>query len=260
MRGAHRGRPSDTASGTLVDSSSPVDDDTVLPELKGFRPSLEVSMMQGLLSRQAFAALALLCASATLAPWPVDAQPVYTVKPVAQKKINELPPGPLYWRVENFATLADARTAVGPDGWNPASVRYETTTSLIAEVAGKVWLLTLGPKGASTPGGTKVTEVGPVPTVTASEYLLRVNEGSGPPGSQTPVHSHPGSEAFYVVSGELGQRTPHGVMRVQAGNTMNGHEAGIAMQVFNSGTTDLTALIMFVVDAGKPFSVPAKLE
>jgi hypothetical protein len=29
------------------------------------------------------------------------------------------------------------------------------------------------------------------------------------------------------------------------------------MQVFNSGTTDLTALIMFVVDASKPFSVPA---
>jgi hypothetical protein len=32
------------------------------------------------------------------------------------------------------------------------------------------------------------------------------------------------------------------------------------MQVFNSGTTDLTALIMFVVDASKPFSEPAKLK
>jgi hypothetical protein len=41
---------------------------------------------------------------------------------------------------------------------------------------------------------------------------------------------------------------------------MNGHEAGMAMQVFNSGTTDLTALIMFVVDASKPFSIPAKFE
>jgi hypothetical protein len=29
------------------------------------------------------------------------------------------------------------------------------------------------------------------------------------------------------------------------------------MQVFNAGTTDLNALIMFVVDATKPFSVPA---
>jgi hypothetical protein len=32
------------------------------------------------------------------------------------------------------------------------------------------------------------------------------------------------------------------------------------MEVFNGGTTDLTALIMFVVDATKPFSVPAKFE
>jgi hypothetical protein len=33
----------------------------------------------------------------------------------------------------------------------------------------------------------------------------------------------------------------------------------MAMQVYNSGSTDLTALIMFVVDAKKPFSKPAKL-
>jgi len=41
---------------------------------------------------------------------------------------------------------------------------------------------------------------------------------------------------------------------------MNGHQAGTTMEVFNSGTTELTALIMFVVDATEPFSVPAKFE
>jgi hypothetical protein len=65
--------------------------------------------------------------------------------------------------------------------------------------------------------------------------------------------------AFYVVSGKLGQRTPDGTSYVEAGHTMNGHMAGMPMEVFNAGTTDLTALIMFVVDATKPFSVPAKL-
>jgi uncharacterized RmlC-like cupin family protein len=99
-----------------------------------------------------------------------------------------------------------------------------------------------------------------VPAITAPEYLLRLNYGSGPPGAKTPVHSHPGSEAFYVIAGRLGQRTPHGVDYVEAGHTMNGHPAGMPMQVFNAGTTDLTALIMFVVDASKPFSVPAKLK
>ena len=73
------------------------------------------------------------------------------------------------------------------------------------------------------------------------------------------VKTHPGSEAFYVVAGRLGQRTSHGVQHVDAGGTMNGHDPDTPMEVFNSGTTDLTALIMFVVDATRPFSVPAKL-
>jgi quercetin dioxygenase-like cupin family protein len=195
----------------------------------------------------------------SLLPSIASAQEPYVVKPLVQKKIKQLPAGPLYWRVENFATLTDAKAAVGPDGWNPASVRYEATTSLIAELAGRVWVFTLGAKGASTPGGTKVAEIGPVPPITATEYLLRVNHGSGPPGSKTPTHSHPGSEAFYVVSGRLGQRTSKGVAHVEAGHTMNGHEGGLPMEVFNAGTTELTALIMFVVDAGKPFSTPATM-
>ncbi len=225
------------------------------------RLPLAFSMMSlNRFSKQVVASMTLLCAAVWLAQPTAAAPAPYTVKPLAQKKIKGLPAGPLYWRVETFPTLADAKAAVGPDGWNPASVRYETTTSLIVEVAGKVWVLTLGPMGASTPGGSKLAEIGPVPSVPAPEYLLRVNQGSGPPGSETPVHSHPGSEAFYVISGELGQRTPHGVVHVEAGHGMNGHEGGMAMQVFNGGSTDLTALIMFVVDASKPFSEPAKLE
>ncbi|HTT12407.1 MAG TPA: cupin domain-containing protein [Burkholderiaceae bacterium] len=212
-----------------------------------------------ILGRKVAVGIALLCTVAWLAPSSAAATMPYTVKPLAQKKIAELPAGPLYWRVETFPSMDDAKVAVGPDGWNPASVRYETTTSLIVELAGKVWVLTLGPKGASTPGGTKLAEIGPVPSFGASEYLLRVNAGTGPPGAETPVHSHPGSEAFYVIKGELGQRTPHGVLHVEAGHGLNGHEGGMAMQVFNSGSTDLIALIMFVVDARKPFSEPAKL-
>jgi len=208
------------------------------------------------------AGMIVVVASGLLSSLPALAAPEqrYVVEPVAQKKIKELPPGPLYWRVEKFSTLNDARAAVGPDGWNPASVQFETTTSLIAEVAGEVWVVTLGPKGASTPGGTKVAEIGPLPPITASEYLLRLNYGSGPPESKTPVHSHPGSESFYVISGRLGQKSAEGVSYVDAGRTMAGHASGTTMEVFNAGKTDLNALIMFVVDASKPFSVPARFE
>jgi hypothetical protein len=183
----------------------------------------------------------------------------YVVKPIAEMKVKQLPKGPLYWRVESFPTLDQAKAAASDYRWNPDTVTYDGWPSLTAEAAGKAWLFTLGPQGATTPGGTKVAEIGPVPTLTAPEYLLRVNYGNGPPGAKTPVHSHFGSEAFYVIDGKLGQQTPSVTAYVEAGHTMNGHMAGMAMQVFNGGTTDLSALIMFVVDASKPFSVPATL-
>jgi hypothetical protein len=195
-----------------------------------------------------------------LTPASAQAPAKYVVKPITEMKVSQLPPGPLYWRVERFPTLAEAKAAAGASRWNPDTVSYDDSLSLVAEIAGNVWLFTLGAKGGATSGGTRVAEIGPVPSIRASEYLLRVNHGSGPPGSQTRTHSHPGSEAFYVVSGRLGQRTPQGVVHAEAGQVLNGHSPDTPMQVFNSGATDVSALIMFVVDAGRPFSTPAKLE
>ena len=114
----------------------------------------------------------------------------FVVTPVVEQKVKELPAGELYWLVESFPSLADAQATAGP-------------TSLAAEIGGKAWLLTLGGKGAATHGGTKVAEVGPIAPVSAPEYLLRINHAGGPPGAKTPIHSHPGSEAFYVLAGRL---------------------------------------------------------
>lgn len=191
---------------------------------------------------------ALLCAAiigAVLASSPASAQK-FEVKPIAEKKIPQLPSGPLYWRIDNFPTLAQAQAAAGP-------------TALAAEAAGKVWLFTLGAKGGSSPAGTRVAEVGPVPTFSAPEYLLRINSAGGPPGAKTRVHTHPGSESFYVLTGELSQKTPHGMGHADAGQTMPGHGPGMPMQVSSTGTTDLRALVMFVADATKPFSSPATM-
>ena len=175
------------------------------------------------------------------------AEPKFVVNPVVEKKVGQLPVGELYWQLENFPSLAQAQAAAGP-------------TSLAAEIAGKVWLFTLGPQGGSTPGGTKVAEIGPIPRISAPEYLLRINRAGGPPGTKTPVHSHPGSEAFYVLTGRLGQKTPHGVAHAEAGQTMAGHGADVPMEVFSGGTTDLDQIVLFVVDATRPFSVPASFN
>jgi hypothetical protein len=202
-----------------------------------------------------FSAIAFLFSSS-----PVSAQAKYVVQPMAEIKVKQLPKGELFWRVESFQTLDKAKAAAPSYRWNPDTVSYDGFPSLTAEVAGKAWLFILGPKDGAAAGGAEVAEIGPVPPLSAPEYLLRVNYGHGPPGAATPVHMHPGSESFYVIAGRLGQRTPRGVMNVEAEHTMNGHPAGTAMEVFNSGKTELDALIMFVVDATKPFSTPAKFE
>jgi hypothetical protein len=175
------------------------------------------------------------------------AQNKLEINKVAEKKLKHLPAGPLFWRVETMPTIAQAQAAAGE-------------TSLAAEISGKVWLFTLGAKGGLTPGATKVIEIGPVPPITAPEYILRINHAFGPPGAKTSVHTHPGSEAFYVLAGHLGQRTSHGVSHADAGQSMNGHGADMPMEVFSAGTVDLDQLVMFVVDATRPFSSPAKFE
>ncbi len=190
---------------------------------------------------------AVLVAAALLLPPPAaDAQPALSIKPLAQKKVAELPPGELFWRIERFGALEQARTAAGP--W-----------ALAAESDGKAWLFTLGAAGGATPGATRVAEFGPVPRIQAPEYLLRINEATGSPGAITKIHSHPGSESFYVLRGEQSMRGPDGVMRMKPGQPTIGRGEA-PMQVWSSGTTDLHALVMFVVDATRPFSSPARFD
>lgn len=192
-------------------------------------------------------ALTPLAGSGVTATPPASQPGTFRVEPLAERQVARLPDGPLHWRLETFPSLASAQAAAGP-------------LALAAEHAGRAWLFTLGPQGGATPGARRVAEIGPVPILPAGRYLLRVNRAGGPPGAMTPVHSHPGSEAFYVLSGQLSQRTRHGIARAEAGQAMNGHGADMAMQLTSSGTADLDQLVLFVVDADRPFSSPVTFD
>src|SRR5215472_8465549 len=100
---------------------------------------------------------------------------------IATKTFRSLPSGDLTWRVETFVDLSAAR-------------RAETSLSVVAEARGKVWLLTIGLKGARTPGATFVTEVGPLLIPAASEYEMIVLDGDLPTNSNVLVHTHSGPE------------------------------------------------------------------
>ena len=101
------------------------------------------------------------------------AQQTFFVKPLVEKKVTELPTGDLFWRIDNFDTKEQAQEAAGPMG-------------LVAEYDGKVWLFTLGRAGEVSKGGKKVAEIGPIPRISATEYLLRVNEAGGPKAAPRP--------------------------------------------------------------------------
>jgi hypothetical protein len=174
------------------------------------------------------------------------AAPALVIKPLAERNVAELPSGFLYWRIETLPSRGEAEAVAGP--W-----------SVVAESGGTTWLFTLGAAGESTTGASRVAEVGPIPRISAPRYLLRVNEASGAPGSITPVHTHPGSEAFFVLRGQQTIRGAQGAIRVEAGQAEPGRGADAAMQVSSTGTTELLALVMFVVDATRPFSSPAAL-
>ena len=186
-------------------------------------------------------------AACLLSPLASAQQGQFVAKPLVEKKVTELPDGDLYWRIDTFGARGDAEQAAGP-------------FSLVAETQGKTWLFTLGRAGENARGGTKIAEIGPIPRITVKEYLLRVNEAGGPAGSATAAHTHPGSEAFYVISGELTQKTPHGMTKAATGQGVVGHGSDTPMVVSNSGSGDLREFALFVVDASRPFNSPAKMD
>jgi quercetin dioxygenase-like cupin family protein len=201
--------------------------------------------------KQSLRSVKIVIAAATLAAVvaaPVTAQSLgkFVVTKMAEMPASELPAGELYWHVENFTSLAQAEAAKGD-------------FSLATEFDDRAWLFTLADRKAAGMGGTPVTSIGPVPRFDAPEYLLRINSATAPAGARTSVHTHPGPEAFLILSGQLTQRTPYGQHVLNAGGTMPG-VPDQAMEVQSSGDEELRELIMFIVDPTRPFSEEAQLQ
>lgn len=192
--------------------------------------------------------LALGVAILAVAAPPLAAQSLgkFVVTKMAETNVDVLPDGELFWHVENFDSLDDAKAAAG---------EY----SLAAEFDDKAWLFTLGDRKSGGMGGKPVASIGPVPRIESESFLLRVNNAIAPIGAKTSIHTHPGPEAFLILSGQLTQHTPYGMHVLNAGATMPG-VPDQAMEVHSTGDEELRELIMFVVDPSRPFSEKATLN
>jgi quercetin dioxygenase-like cupin family protein len=165
-------------------------------------------------------------------------------KGLGEKTTKQLPAGPLYWRLETFATKAAADGAAG-------------STAIPFEAGGKSWLATLAARDGTTVGGTLVAEIGPLPTPQAAEYRLRVQERVSQPSCEGDIHTHPGAEAWYILAGEQTVITPAGEQRITVGQALVAPPAGTPMQLAYRGAGESDALTFLLLDAAQPNSTPA---
>src|SRR5918911_810376 len=90
--------------------------------------------------------------------------------------------------------------------------------STVVTALGKIWLFTIG-NNASEPsrGGVRMATVGPLVVKPGEKYVAQYMEGITTPGTTTPVHRHPGPEAWYTLAGQACIETPAGKSVAHAG-------------------------------------------
>jgi quercetin dioxygenase-like cupin family protein len=174
-------------------------------------------------------------------PTPGKRPPGVACALLLQKKFTSLPPGPLVWRFENFPATKDAQ-----DAGTPASV--------VVEAAGKIWLLTLAPKGGRTKDATFVAETEMLPPIPSGpSYEIVVIEADLGPEANVPTHKHSGPETWYLLSGEQCLELPDRAIRARAGETMSA-PAETPMKLNIVGPEKRDSLFVIVHDSSKPFN------
>jgi quercetin dioxygenase-like cupin family protein len=79
-------------------------------------------------------------------------------------------------------------------------------------------------------------------------------EGIVPAGEHTPVHTHAGAEAWYLVAGSECLETPEGVMVAHAGESAVVKE-GIPMVLSSVGTEMRNAFALILHDSEQPWTM-----
>jgi quercetin dioxygenase-like cupin family protein len=162
----------------------------------------------------------------------------------ARELLADLPQVPLFWHLDIYSTRAAADAARGPRG-------------TVVESLGKVWLFTIAEAGWRSMGGERVTEIGPLPLVTADQYAAVYMEGVFKPGMASEVHRHPGAEAWYTLTGEMCVETPAGKLVQRAGDPGVIVPGGQPMELVGTGTGVRRSLVLILQDASQPRSTHA---
>ncbi|WP_425492003.1 cupin domain-containing protein [Lysobacter niastensis] len=147
---------------------------------------------------------------------------------------------PMYWHLDRFDSLEAATKVAGPDG-------------VAAEAHGSVWLMAVETRTESHHGGHHVAWIGPLEMPAGERYSMRVLSSMLEPGTATPVHTHSGPEAFYVVAGEQCLETPERSHSLGPGQSLV-LPAGVIHRGRPSGSSARRVLALNLYDSARPVS------
>jgi mannose-6-phosphate isomerase-like protein (cupin superfamily) len=160
---------------------------------------------------------------------------------LANDALDSLPVGPLYWHLYAYPNMAAASQA------------KKTSTETVATSFGKAWLFNIAPASWRPPSGERIAVIGPLPVPPAKKYFARYMESvEASTVTGTPVHTHPGPEAWYLVSGAQCLRTPSETFVIHAGET--GFVPGDEPMVLKpAGTEARHSIVLVLHDASQPW-------
>jgi quercetin dioxygenase-like cupin family protein len=155
---------------------------------------------------------------------------------------GEMPQSPVFWHVHSYSTRAEAEAVKGPRG-------------AVVEGLGKIWLFTVGEVGWRASAGVYVAEIGPLHVKPGEKYTAQYMVAVFTPGMTTPVHRHPGPEAWYTLSGEVCLETPNGKLVGRAGESTI-VPAGPPMKLTATGTETRRSLVLILHETSQPSGIP----
>ena len=152
-------------------------------------------------------------------------------------------PASVYWHLRTFPNRKAAETA-------------KSATGIVVEEDGRVWLSEFGARDSAPRGGESIAVVGPLQLPAAASYAAVLSYAVMRPGDNSRVHTHPGPEGWYVLTGAQCLETPAGAIRAGAGETMT-VPSNIPMELNVSGKTLRRAFALVIHDSAQQRGTPS---
>jgi quercetin dioxygenase-like cupin family protein len=145
----------------------------------------------------------------------------------------------IYWHLQTYPSFAAANAA-------------KSSSGIVVEEDGRVWLSEFGSKDLVSQGGHRVAVIGPLNLVAGKKYDAEIAYSVMTSSDHSRVHTHAGPEAWYVLAGAQCLETPAGTLRGHTGETMIAAANG-PMQLSVISADVARALTLVIHDSTQEF-------